>query len=205
MSSQFVFVHGWGMSPNFWDPLIGCLPEAEMYKVDLGFIGEQQSLSGDAAEDAVYVTHSLGTVWALKNRPANIKALVAINGFGCFKNFADERVLRAMKTRLKKYPKAQMRDFWEMSDLPASDNLNVERLKEGLEWLASWDFVQMLTTLKCPVLALAGCEDPILPMTEMKKEWDGFDLHLREGGSHALPVSDPQWCANHIKEFLRNA
>ena len=202
MNSHFVFVHGWGMAPDFWDGLIDCLPGIKTSRIDLGFIESSASLE-KISDPAVYITHSLGTMWALKNHHADMKALVSINGFSYFQNFTDERVLRAMKTRLKRDPKAQMEEFWKSYGLPSSQNLNISTLQKGLEWLTSWDARKELEALTCPVLSLAGQNDPLLPLPLMKEEWEDFDLHICEDGNHALPLNNPQWCTDHIKEFLR--
>ena len=201
MSSQFVFVHGWGTAPGFWDDLIGHLPHIKARCVDLGFVGGQQEFLNDISEPSIYVTHSLGTMWALKHRHGDMKALIAINGFPCFKNFADERALRAMKLRLVREPEAQMKDFWEMCGLPFRGDLNIEYLKEGLAWLSSWDMSAELKALQCPVLSLAGGADPLLPVEIMKKTWPDFDLHISENGGHALPLTDTKWCAERIEAF----
>ena len=202
MNTYFTFVHGWGGTPGLWDDLSTNLPANDSHRIDLGFIGTQQNLLNGFPAPSIYVTHSLGTMWALKKRPANMKALIAINGFSCFQNFTSDRVLHAMQAQLQRNPEAQMQEFWKTCNLPSYAELNVARLQEGLEWLASWNAKPELEALTCPVLALAGDNDPILPIDKMKNEWAGFDLHIREGGDHALPLSHPQWCAKHIEEFL---
>ncbi len=203
MNSRFVFVHGWGMDPGFWDGLIDCLPEIETHKVDLGFVGASNMPSYDSSGSAIYITHSLGTMWALQNHFPHIDALISMNGFGCFKSFSDARVLKTMKMRLQRDPQAQMKEFWTNCDLPSNDHLNVPNLQEGLEWLDSWDLREELAALTCPVLSLAGDNDPILPIDAMKEAWAAFDLRVCEGGRHALPISHAQWCAEHVQEFIR--
>ena len=203
MSADIIFVHGWGMGPAFWDGLRARLPEVKATAVDLGFIGERQSSDATAeCNSVIYITNSLGTMWAWKNHSHDMRGLIVINGFSCFQHFAEERTLQVMKTRLQKNPEKQMRDFWETSGLPPSDDLNVQRLKEGLEWLASWDVKETLNSLTCPVLSLAGANDPILPIELMKEEWAGYDMRICEGEGHGLPLSHPDWCANHIKDFI---
>lgn len=106
MSAQIVFVHGWGMGPDFWDELAAQLPEFQTRRIDLGFTGpEDERLHSASLEPAIYVAHSLGTLWALQNHSTSMKGLVAINGFACFQNFVEDRVLRAMRARLKKSPR----------------------------------------------------------------------------------------------------
>ncbi len=206
MQYRFVFVHGWGMPPSFWDSLIDCLPEIKAIKINLGFIGEEREFSEQSFQPSIYITHSLGTVWALKNRYPAIKALISINGFGCFKNFICARTLLAMKARLKRNPVPQMGEFWEMCGIPGGNDhsLNLDKLQKGLEWLASWDAGKELKFLGHPVLSLAGREDLILPVDTMKQEWDSFEMHIRKGGGHALPLTDPEWCVEKIKDFLRD-
>lgn len=203
MSADIIFVHGWGTGSAFWDRVRARLPEMQTVAIDLEFIGGgQSSCTAITRESSIYITHSLGTMWALKNHHRSVKGLIAINGFSCFQHFADERTLRAMKTRLQRTPEKQMQNFWKTSGLPPSDDLNVQRLKEGLAWLSSWDVKEELKDLTCPILSLAGAEDPILPLALMKEEWAGYDMRICEGEGHGLPLSHPDWCANHIKDFI---
>ena len=199
---QIVFVHGWGMAPDFWNALIKQLPEIKTQTIDLGFVGTSQTPQKQIDHPAIYVTHSLGTMWALKHHHADMKALIAINGFACFQSFTDAKTLRAMKARIKREPQSQMNDFWDMCNLPKSDDINPAKLAEGLEWLSSWDAGDALKTLECPVLSLAGSNDPILSMPQMKQEWGGYDLRICEGAGHALPITDTQWCVEQIKAFV---
>ncbi len=198
MRLPFVFVHGWGTAPNFWDGVIAALPNCDAYRVNLGFINDASDVVGGDPAPAIYVTHSLGTMWALRHRSRDMAGLVAINGFADFRPFTNARVLRAMALRLNKAPKAQMRDFWQAAELPESDVLNIAKLSEGLEWLSTWDLRDRLRMLDCPVMALGGERDAILPINIMRREWDGFDPSLQEDGGHALPLTHPQWCADHI-------
>ncbi len=109
--------------------------------------------------------------------------------------------MRAMKMRLRQEPESQMEDFWEMCNLQSYDNLNIEQLCNGLEWLSSWDMREALAEFESPVLSLFGQNDPLLPMAEMEKQWAGLDFKICENAGHTLPVSKPQWCADHIKAF----
>lgn len=202
MGLPFVFVHGWGMGSAFWDDLIDQMPGIDAYRVDLGFIGGAMDFVESAPEPAVYVTHSLGTMWAIKNREAQMKALIAVNGFARFTDYTQERTLRAMQARLQREPKAQMNEFWDMCGLTASDDLNIKRLGDGLEWLSSWDVSAARDALSCPVMALAGGKDPILPRSQIEKEWASYDVQLCEDGGHALPLTHPKWCAAHIREVV---
>ena len=203
MNTRFVFVHGWGAKPAFWDGLLTVLPDIEATKIDLGFIGEDQVSTDEPLSPSVFVTHSLGTMWALKNHYPDIDMLISINGFGCFRHFVDERTLQTMQKRLERNPSQQMKEFRDMCAMPHyDDNLNIERLQEGLEWLRSWDMDAELSALEKPVLSLMGQHDPLLPLDRMEQEWAGYDMRICESGGHALPLTDAQWCAYNIKDFL---
>ena len=79
-------------------------------------------------------------------------------------------------------------------------------LLQGLSWLRDWDARQDETgPNREPILALSGGQDPILP--------EGMDEHCFAGfpdvrrarldtAGHLLPVTDPDWCADHIRAFL---
>lgn len=190
------------MGPKFWDVLIQELSPIYAHKINLAFVGDEPEDTSEPDQPAIYITHSLGTMWALKNHAQNMKALIAINGFSCFQNFTDKKTLRAMKLRLKSEPQEQMNDFWELCGLPESDELNIDNLAKGLEWLSTWNAKEELKKLSCSVLSLAGGKDPILPVDVMKEEWTGFDFKIKEDGSHALPVTDTKWCAEKIQGFV---
>lgn len=199
---HLTFVHGWGADSSFWKNITDILDDRLVSNIDLGFTKNQQRQIAPPFP-SIYITHSLGTIWALKNRYPYIKALIVINGFHCFRHFICERTLRAMKERLKKNPITQMGEFWEKCDIsPANSELNPERLQEGLEWLISWNAGKELGSLSCPVLVLAGGADPILPLNLMRREWNSYNLLVQEKGGHVLPWTDSAWCAGKIREFV---
>lgn len=202
---HLTFVHGWGVDSSFWKDITDRLDSQLVSNIDLGFTKKLQSSPKLTVSPvpSIYITHSLGTMWALKNRYPYIKALIAINGFYCFRHFIYERTLRAMKERLKRNPITQMGEFWEKCGIsPANSGLNPERLQEGLEWLLSWNAGKELSALSCPVLVLAGGEDPVLPLSLMRKEWNGFNFHIQKKGGHALPLTDAGWCTEKIRGFV---
>lgn len=206
MGAKIICVHGWGCSPAFWQDLMAHFPKENIASIDLGFLGEENLLPQE--QEAIYITHSLGTMWALKKRHKQIKALIAINGFSCFKPFAPQKTLLTMKQRLEKSPTTQMTEFWDKCGIEhkyPDINLNVKNLQEGLDWLMEWDGSSELQALNGPVLSLAGKKDRILPLEAMKKEWHGFPFCVKEDARHALPQTHPAWCAQQIKEFLHGA
>ncbi len=198
-----VFVHGWGCDASYWDQLASRLSDREHRRIDLNFVDLNEPYCGaENTQPSVYVTHSLGTMWALKNNIHSMTALISINGFSCFKDHTSPRILKSMMLNLERKPRQQMRSFWDMCDLPHSETLNVPKLKQGLEWLMNWDLKTELENLACPVMSLVGRKDPILNNEMMIRDWGKYELHVAEDGGHSLPISHAQWCADKIKTFV---
>lgn len=205
MRIHLVFVHGWGLGPAFWDDLSALFPNSLKSFIDLGFTGSVPSCVLPS-EPATYITHSLGTLWALKNAAPRMEALIAINGFAYFAPFTPKSALLQMKKNLRQNPEQQMKEFCQAADIqrktdPASA-FNIPRLQEGLDHLINQDERQTLQTLDSRILSLAGARDNILPLEVMKQEWAGYNLKIHEEAGHALPQSHPQWCAEQIEAFL---
>ncbi|MBI1300194.1 MAG: hypothetical protein GC137_00910 [Alphaproteobacteria bacterium] len=194
---QIVFVHGWGMSPDIWRDVQNRFPDS--VALDLGFIGDLKQAEVD--QDAVFVTHSVGTVYALKHFKSHIKGFIAINGFKSFKRFADEETLSAISNALGKDADLYMSQFWRRCGWKQrfEGTLNKERLQEGLTWLAEWE--ENIAD-NIPVLALAGTKDRVAPLVDMKKEWSDTPMRVAEGGGHVLPLTHAEWCIQHIEQFL---
>lgn len=209
-SLEFVFIHGWGMDGGVFDDLSRALNAEPMKTIDLGFIKGGETSSHDTSSPAIYITHSLGTLWLLrewrlKGMPSS-GALISLNGFSCFTEFTDPRQLKLMQRGLAKNPAAQMADFWRRAgdgfEREAGD-LNPQRLSEGLSWLSEWDETETLKSLTCPVLALGSTEDSIVPIADFKATWQSHSFTIHETASHMLPLEEPDWCAENILKFLK--
>ncbi len=198
---KIIFVHGWGADTHYWDDLAKCLPVEKSARLDLGFTGRAQARPSGAEGAAIYITHSLGTMWALKHRAAQMKALISINGFPCFNSFTDRKTLSLMKRGLHKNAHLQMKQFYKRANMHAPEDLDIldiKRLEEGLDWLATWDARAILQSLRCPVIALAGSTDKIIPLTHAQEAWQGMDLRVCDQGGHNLPQTHAHWCARNI-------
>ncbi|MFP4098263.1 MAG: alpha/beta fold hydrolase [Alphaproteobacteria bacterium] len=216
---DIIFVHGWGEDPRIWDDIAANLPETKHHFVNLGFINNDQEATTNTIvlriKSAIFVTHSLGTIWTLRHiPPKKIDALLAINGFGCFSDFASNKTLKVMAKTLQRNTFFQMEMFWKNCNLPESMRtiykpvLDRRVLLQGLTWLGSWDERKHLQAMKArgmQVLPLGGEDDLILPLDKMKAHWDnlGCSILLKENAGHALPLSHPQWCAGHIKAMVK--
>ncbi len=202
---NFIFIHGWGMDSNVWGEMSEYFPKEQCHFVNLGFIGEEK-ITVPNNKNNIFITHSLGTMWALKYHADNMAGLVAINGFTNFKHFTPERTLLTMQKHLQRNHLRQMHDFWKMCDIDIynnAENLNIDRLHEGLKWLINWDMGKEFSDLNIPTLSLIGDKDPLLPTVKMEKEWQKADIKIAENGGHILPLSHPKWCIDKIKDFNR--
>lgn len=195
---RITFVHGWGCNAEFWNEIISLLPDHQCETIDLGFAGN--AAIKVSKEKSLYVTHSLGTMWALKNCSEVMSGLVAINGFVSFKEFSSFRILKLMQHNLKTDPQQQMQQFWQMHNLPHHKDIDTERLALGLDWLMEWECSAERETLTGPIISLIGGKDKMLEIDKMQDHWQNYKTAVKEGGDHSLPISHTEWCADHIKK-----
>ncbi len=205
MTPTLLFVHGWGFSADFWQPLRQRLNGIPCLAWDLGFHGAPNRPLPAADGPVVAVGHSFGLLWLLKEHPLPWRALVSINGFSRFTRADDfpqgvaPRLLERMAARLEEAPAAVHRDFLARCGMEAaaSDGLDPARLAWGLSALAGWD-----CRAAAPVdLALCGRQDPIVPPAMSEALFAPALAKWRDGG-HLLPLSDPDWCARQLTAYL---
>ncbi len=195
---RVLFVHGWGFDASLWDKMAACLPEFEIERGELGFLGAPPHLPLIAA-DMLCIGHSLGVLWLLKQgRP--MRGLVSINGFDRFGGQAT--ALRAMRVRLKRDAAGQIADFRRSAghDDATPAHFDTDRLRQGLGWLADWNCSEARAALDCPVLALAARDDRIASPQLTSASW-GDAVIWSENGAHVLPSSRPDWCAELFRNF----
>ncbi|WP_142846906.1 alpha/beta fold hydrolase [Telmatospirillum sp. J64-1] len=198
------FIHGWGFSAEFWQPLAQALEDVPSLAVDLGHVAppHQPALPPGPV---VAVGHSLGFAWALRRR-RDFAGLVAINGFARFTAAPDfpqgvpPRLLERMISRFADHPCAVYTDFMRRCgiDEPDCTGLRPDALEAGLRFLGSVDEREALADL--PLLALAGGQDPILPEAMNRATFERVEIAA--DGGHLLPLTHTQWCAAHIRAFL---
>ena len=69
--------------------------------------------------------------------------------------------------------------------------------------LSKWDVRRIKEGLRCPVLALASRDDPIVPESMSEAIWGNHGIVWSPDGGHVLPLMHPRWCARHVLEFAR--
>ena len=182
---QLLFIHGWGMNSTIWDSTIQALKghaekSLDCKTIDLGFVKGGETSPFDQTQPTIVITHSLGTSWFLKNyqtamfEKLNLKAFITVNGFTNFASFTAEETLNKMKEGVLANPATQMALFWRRAgckNFTSPENLNPEKLHEGLEWLATWDVAKEAANLNCPKLILASKSDKIVPASAIEEQW----------------------------------
>ena len=198
---KIVFVHGWGGDALYWRSLAAHFQSDECAFIELGFTGREQKISAPF-DQALYITHSLGTMWALENHAAHMMGLVAINGFACFSAFTEEKTLEAMRKGLKRNAKAQMKSFYRAACMPPASALDEERLAQGLDWLSQGDARTALQSIGAPAIALSAEDDKIVPLEATKSQF--AQVEVAKQGGHNLTQNKTPWCARAIKKFMES-
>ena len=202
---NITYIHGWGGEAGFWKELRAHLPSHHSQLIDLGYRNEPV-LHVPSETKSIYITHSLGTMWALRHCINKIGRLIVINGFHSFRDFTNPVALRAMKRGIKQNPQVQMSEFFKQAGLPeAYCDWNQPELMKGLDMLMHDTYKEQLLNIKERIVILAGQNDLIISPEHMRKQWLGYDVKICEKGGHALPLTHPKWCAAYIIEALEGA
>ncbi len=203
---NIVFVHGWGCHAAVWDKLVPYFDDHDVHLVDLGFVRGGPRGASVFPPDALCVGHSFGVMWLLKHGVRPIRGLVSIAGFDCLHKYVPQDVLAGMREGMRHDARAQMEQFWQsigVADLTAGWDIDAGGLRGGLDWIAMWDTGPELRALDAPVLALAAKNDRVVRKEATEAIWGNgaAELHWHPDGGHMLQMSEPEWCAKHIRTF----
>lgn len=201
-----VFVHGWGFDASFWQPVAERLPDFAKSFVDLGFYGAPQR---PRVDHPLVIGHSMGFAWALANLERPWAGAVSINGFARFTRAPDfisgqpPRLIERMHARFESEPDKVTAEFLSRCGIEATDlsSIRPPALGPALAWLGSCDERARLASLDCPLLALAGARDPIVPDSMSRDSFPPERLTLVEEAGHLLPLTHPEWVASRIRLF----
>lgn len=212
--THLVFVHGWGFDSSLWDDVIAELPDFDCEVIDFGFSGRPKSPRANGMEPAIAIGHSLGFLWLLHEQPFAWRGLVSIGGMPRFTKAADyrfgidQRLLEATIARFDEEPGETLSQFliYCGGGSPAS-YIDPVRLRAGLGWLKEWDARRHLADESSPLLALYADNDAIVPKQlsdDVFGDRPNTKRVVRSDGGHALPLTEPGWCAAAIREFVEN-
>lgn len=204
-----LFVHGWGFDAHLWDGVIARLPGHVCATLDLGFTGHA---AHPAVEKPLVIGHSMGFAWALAHLPRPWSGAIAVNAFARFTHapgFPDgvpDRVIDRMRQQFAVAPDAVLAEFRARCGAPAHEAAGAFEtavLGPALDWLAQCDERAALATLPCPIAALAGDLDPIVPPAMSRASFVGLPLAFQPDGGHLLPHTHPDRIAKSIEALIR--
>ncbi|MDA7947575.1 MAG: alpha/beta fold hydrolase [Hyphomicrobiaceae bacterium] len=203
---NLVFVHGWGCNAAVWEKLVPFFDDHEVHLIDLGFVRGGPRGANAFPENALCIGHSFGVMWLLKHGVRPMRGLVSIAGFDCLHKYVPHDVLAEMREGMRRDARAQMEQFWQsigMSEETADWDIDAGGLRGGLDWIATWDTGDQLEDLGAPVLALAAENDRVVRKDATQSIWGSgsAELHWHPNGGHMLQLSEPEWCATHIRTF----
>lgn len=217
MTQPLVFIHGWSFNSTMWRPVIEKLEGAfACHTIDHGFLEGGTTDWEDVSRPAVYVCHSLGLLWLLAEWqrakcPPQPRALIAVAAFSNFMAFTKPDNLMKTRAGIEVNARGQLIHFWRQTGaglwlkkpLP-----NTPRLLEGLDWLRDRDMTEAKEQITCPITVIAAKEDNIVPKAATEAEWQTHP-HARpiiwhETAPHALPLTEPDWLAEKIRQSLLN-
>lgn len=204
------FVHGWGFDSSVWNPLVAQLPDYAAAFHDRSYFGTPAAPLPE--EPLIAVTHSLGTMLALRELPPQCRGIVAINGFDCFAardDFAGvpRRVVERMVKRLDEDAPTVLSEFrFRCGDDTPFDvlALDLNALRDDLNLLLQGDFRAEAAALTVPLLSLQGGIDPILPLSLREEAFASvpvLERRLHPTAGHLLPRTDASFCAGPITRF----
>jgi pimeloyl-[acyl-carrier protein] methyl ester esterase len=144
-------------------------------------------------------------MWLLKHRPFAWRGLASINGFPRFAaapDFPDGvplAQLERLRVSVAEATLPAMTGFRQRcgDPVPPPDTPDQNRLLDTLGHLRDWD-----ARPGQPDLALCGQADKVVPAALSRAAFPSTIAQWHEGG-HLLPQQDPEWCAEHIRAWLK--
>lgn len=208
-------MHGWGFGPKVWNAMEPLLEKRSSLFFNLGLIGKETIFPIDS--DVIVIGHSLGVLWLLKNLSCQPRAFVSINGFTYFakkESYGRNNIIaiKAMIKNCETNPLGVLKNFYSYCGLHLNyycmeeGVINIRKLKESLLWLLEWNLEEKRNMFECPFLALASCDDPLIPLSASESMWkDSSHLEIAPSGGHILPLTNAHWCAKKINEWVKNS
>jgi pimeloyl-[acyl-carrier protein] methyl ester esterase len=199
-----LFVHGWGFDASAWDAMRGAFAAEDSLAWDLGYFGAASQPELPPGRPVLAVGHSFGLLRLLHQSKPAFRSVVSINGFTCFAQRNDfkagiaPRLLQRMQSKIATDASGVVKNFRALcgvtTNLPGEPV--IEKLQAGLEGLQNWDERQATVTA-----ALCGASDTLVTPAMSRACFPGDKIHWHEGG-HMLPLTAPDWCAQHLRDVL---
>ena len=98
MSRFFIFCHGFGLTPSFWNPLLEYFEQESTFCLDLGYFGKKRLRHPNNKQEFEYIGigHSLGFTKLIESG-VRFRYLIGINAFVSF--LGNDPLLRQRRQR----------------------------------------------------------------------------------------------------------
>jgi len=207
---KLVFMHGWSFDASFWHPVCHALGQCDMTLLERGYSGARP-FTTLPDQPFVLVTHSAGTLWALRHSLPQCRKIIAFNGFARFSQADDFpqglsiRVLTRMRTRLARTTNETVMQFRRQFTpfIPCPPHLDLPVLDEGLVELMEGDGRATAHSLGRSLMAIHGTDDELVSGAMHEASFPDATRLIFEGG-HLLPFTAPHQCAAIISNALRD-
>lgn len=205
MSSEWLFIHGWGYDASAWKPWKKLIPETDViHTYDRGYFGTPKEARFESDRHRILVTHSLGHVFFNPDTMGMPDIWVVISGFDRFCDTdIEKRPTRRMRDRLRMGVEPVLHAFYEHSGdlvrmVPSTQDAG--KLSDDLILLEESEFASSVMRRCGKMVILHARHDRIVSIDKAQRL--GFPLTIHPGDSHALPYTEPDWCWNSLKKPL---
>lgn len=210
---KYIFCHGFGASPKYWNQLQKFYTPVDCINWDLGYFKDLNQDIPEIGEgdELIGISHSLGLTKLLQSR-IKFKAIIGIQGFVNFQgnNAAlykvRSKLLDEMISNFRNTPIESLSKFYEDSGfiLPPSyiASANFTRLLNDLESLKQ-DYTNLIGNTPC--LILGSEDDPKITPHVLKDNFScasSVKLVIHSSGKHALGYTHTDYVSDQINSFL---
>ena len=227
---KIIFIPGWGMEENIWDLVLPYFKGYSVQCIDWRNVKERSEFAEriiDVAhnDNVILVGWSLGALAAVEAyKKIQAKGIVLIGGTAKFTNTSDysngwnalhvERLKRNLARRKEDTLKRFYENMFTKDELKENKNFedivdrfkgdSIQSLQLGLDYLIETDMREELKEIKVPILLIHGEQDVICPLSAARSmtENSGSELKVVSEAGHALCVTNFEYCANEIIQFV---
>ncbi|MEN1934637.1 alpha/beta fold hydrolase [Paenibacillus sp. 102] len=227
---RLIFIPGWGMEKQVWDSLLPYFQEYSVLHVEWRGVKEiseyaERVVEAAKGQEVILIGWSLGALASLQACDrVRAKGMILIGGTAKFtvgENYESgwkHSFVERMKRSLIKQKDSTLNRFYksmfakqEIKDSEQFEGIaerfqgdSIESLQLGLKYLIEVDMRGRLKHVKMPILLLHGEQDAICPLSAARyiQENTNGVLKVINGAGHALCVTNFEYCANEITQFV---
>lgn len=209
--THFIFCHGFGFDPHFWEPLAPYFSHEKCSFIDLGYFNHPVAPSLLQHEVIIGVGHSIGLSKLIAMYP-HVDCLIGLNSFVNFLGTDQvlhrkrQKELNALRASFLRAPDATLRSFYSRCGatelIPCHDvsRLDLSLILSDLQWLE-----KEYTLPEVPTLILSADDDIIVPCSITsdnfsKQAWVKRNSIIN--AKHALGFRQPAEVYTKMMSFL---